>query len=80
VVDVVLHRQGHDPEQRAFPAVPKLGSMIDAQGQLWRVLYLIYGATVDVYAVRLADSLSGDLRAQLATWGNGLDASTEENQ
>jgi hypothetical protein len=68
MIDVQVHLQGVGVEPRKFGAVPEIGSMIDAQGQLWRIAYLIYGATVDVFAVRLADSLAADMRAQWAGW------------
>lgn len=67
---VIIHYRGKGDEQRAFPALPCSGDYIDAGGQLWRVALVVFGATVDVYAVRLADILADETRREWQGWGD----------
>jgi hypothetical protein len=46
-----------------------VGDLLDAQGQLWRASAVVFGEQIDLYTVRLVDSLAADMRTQWAGWG-----------
>jgi hypothetical protein len=67
MVDATIHPRGMPTEQRSFPTLPRPGDLIDVDdGQLYRVDVVVFGATVDVYAIQAADEVA----TQLAAWGN----------
>lgn len=66
MVDATVHYRGQPAAERAYSALPRVGDLLDVDGALWRVSYLVYGPTVDVYAVRAAD----DVGAELAAWAD----------
>lgn len=70
MVDAVVHYQGHGEEQRAFPALPHSGDLLEAHGQLWRVSAVVFGLGADLYAVRMSDGLAAELRAEWETWSD----------
>jgi hypothetical protein len=55
MISVSLHLRGKTPQEREVPAIPRAGDLLDADG-LWRVAAVVFGAGIDVYAVK-ADAL-----------------------
>ncbi len=79
---ITVHYRGKGTEQRDFPALPRAGDLLDADG-LWRVEMVVFGASVDVYAVRLADNLAAETRREWSAWGEAVviaDAATDEQK
>ncbi len=70
MTNTIIHFRGKGEEHRVFPALPRRGDFLDDDGKLWRVAVVVFGATVDVYAVRLADALADDTRREWQGWGD----------
>jgi hypothetical protein len=74
MIGVGLHLRGKTPQEREFPALPRAGDLIDADG-LWRVAQVVLStAGADVYAIPAADEVA----AELATWQDGAPVTEPE--
>ena len=74
MVNAVIHYRGRNEQQQDFPALPRSGDLLDADG-LWRVAVVVYReATVDVYATRLGDVLADETRGEWERWAEVADS------
>ena len=70
MVSVRVYYRGADTRRLRLPAVPHTGAYLQHDGQLWRVVDVVFGGQgVAVYAVRVSNTVISDLEATWATWG-----------
>jgi hypothetical protein len=81
MIATTIHFRGGGSEQQTLPSVPHCGDYLDNGGQLWRVAGVVFGATVDVYVVRLTDALADETRQEWQGWGDvAAPADSEKTQ
>jgi hypothetical protein len=70
MIETMVHFHGTGHKQRHLPAMPRPGDYIqDEDGSLWVVSAVVFGsATIDVYAVGVADARTKELTTEWSAW------------
>ena len=64
---ITVHYRAKPSEQRHFPNLPRQGDYVVSDG-LWRVVAVVFGEAVDVFAVPLSASLATETKAEWENW------------
>ncbi len=75
MIDVDLHPCGQPAQTVTLAAVPRVGDLVDLEGQLYRVAVVLFqGEHVAAYSVLAAE----DVASELAGWSDSPTAKTTE--
>jgi hypothetical protein len=68
MIECTLHLRGHQAIATKLPSVPAIGSYIARDGQLWRIIDIVFGKAVNLYCVGVGSITASDLEAEWASW------------
>jgi len=80
MIDVNIRFRGCGSEKQTMPALPPIGCYIRHANRLWLVDDIAFdNGTVNVYAIRVSDSLAAEIMAAWAAWSSPIADAAEEN-
>jgi hypothetical protein len=79
MIHITLHLRGHQAKATALPALPPVGAYISHEGQLWRIIDIVFGKAVNLYCIAISTITTSELEAAWASWDEGV-CQTEARQ